>query len=103
MRLEGKVAVITGAGSGMGATMATTFAAEGAKVVIADLNLDNAALVADKIQHSGLNAIAVYCNVSLADDVCKLFATTKETFGAPDIIINNAGKPQVKCLTTYKV
>jgi NAD(P)-dependent dehydrogenase (short-subunit alcohol dehydrogenase family) len=87
MRLRNKVAVITGAGSGMGKAMAQLFAAEGAKVVCADIS-GNQDVVAAEI---GDAALAVHANVANEDDVRKMIAAAEEKFGRVDILVNNAG------------
>jgi NAD(P)-dependent dehydrogenase (short-subunit alcohol dehydrogenase family) len=90
-RLEGKVAVITGAGSGMGRAGVIRFAEEGARVVAADVNLESAqetvALVTDK----GGDAYAVAADVSNTADVEALFTATAAQYGVADILYNNAG------------
>ncbi|WP_141499889.1 SDR family oxidoreductase [Paenibacillus luteus] len=91
MRLSGKVAVITGAASGMGKAIAELFAAEGAKVVVSDLRLETAQTVVAHIESLGGTAIAVAANVAKEEDVQQLIDTTVETFGTLDILINNAG------------
>jgi len=88
MRLANKVAFITGAGSGMGKNMAITFAREGAKVAVIDVNEDAAALVAASI---GANALALRCDVSRKHDIEAALAATVEAFGKLDILVNNAG------------
>lgn len=85
-RLEGKSFVITGGASGIGLATARRAAAEGAKVVIADLDEVNGAKVAAE-----LGGIFVKTNVAVEDDVKALFAATKEAFGSVDIAFNNAG------------
>ena len=87
MRLANKVAVITGAGSGMGRAMAEMFAREGAKVVLADISGAQEALAASL----GEAAVAVHANVAEEGDVQKMIATAEETFGRLDILVNNAG------------
>ena len=89
MDIQGKVAVITGGASGIGAALSKRFAAEGARgIVIADLNLERAQGVA---QEAGPNAIAVKCDVSREADIQALVATAKERFGQVDIFMSNAG------------
>lgn len=88
MRLQGKVAIVTGGGSGFGEGIAKRFADEGAKVVIADINEPAAQRVAGEI---GEAAIAVRCDVSVGDDVKAMVETATGTFGRLDILINNAG------------
>ena len=91
MRLEGKVAIVTGAASGMGKAIAEGYAQEGAKVVVSDLNIEGATSVADAIKAAGGEAIAVQTNVSVEEDVKRLFDETKNAFGKLDILVNNAG------------
>ncbi|WP_183429113.1 SDR family oxidoreductase [Mesorhizobium sp. RMAD-H1] len=87
-RLNGKTAIITGAGSGFGAGIAKRFAEEGADVVLADINLKRAGGVAAAI---GDTAIAVQADVSRKDDVDELVAAAMQRFGRIDIMVNNAG------------
>jgi NAD(P)-dependent dehydrogenase (short-subunit alcohol dehydrogenase family) len=91
MRLEGKVAIITGAASGMGKAIAEAYAKEGAKVVVSDMNLEGAAQVAEAIKADGAEAIAVETNVASSEDLERLFEETKNAFGKLDILVNNAG------------
>ncbi|MUV38428.1 3-oxoacyl-[acyl-carrier-protein] reductase [Lentibacillus sp. JNUCC-1] len=91
MKLKDKVAVITGAGSGMGEAIALLYAKEGAKVVAADLNADTAEKVADDIKAAGGEATAVTANVAKEDDVQKMIDTAVEKYGTVDILVNNAG------------
>ncbi|WP_391117832.1 SDR family oxidoreductase [Psychrobacillus sp. L3] len=91
MRLEGKVAIVTGAASGMGKAIAEGYAQEGAMVVVSDMNLEGATAVAEAIKATGGEAIAVQTNVTSEDDVKSLFDVTLKTFGKLDILVNNAG------------
>jgi 3-oxoacyl-[acyl-carrier protein] reductase len=86
-QLEGKVAIVTGAGSGFGEGIAKLYAKEGAKVVIADINIDAAKRVAAEI---GDAALAIKTDVANFDDVRALVSTTNEKFGSVDIVVNNA-------------
>ncbi|WP_374669234.1 SDR family oxidoreductase [Ramlibacter sp.] len=89
MEIQGKVAVVTGGASGIGAGMAKRFAQEGARgVVVADVNLERAQGVADSI---GPQAMAVRCDVSREADIQALVAATRERFGQVDIYFSNAG------------
>jgi NAD(P)-dependent dehydrogenase (short-subunit alcohol dehydrogenase family) len=87
MRLNGKIAIITGAGSGMGRATAKRFAAEGAKVICADISGGQDA-VAEEI---GAAAVPVHADVANEDDVRKMIATAENKFGRLDILVNNAG------------
>ncbi len=88
MRLKEKVAIITGAGSGFGEGMAQRFVAEGASVVVADLNGDAAQRVASDL---GASAIAMEVDVASAGDNEAMVAAAKEHFGKLDIFVLNAG------------
>ncbi|GMQ76778.1 MAG: SDR family oxidoreductase [Gammaproteobacteria bacterium] len=91
MRLDDKVAVVTGAGSGFGAGIAARFATEGARVVAADINGDAAARIADDIRNAGGTALAVTADVSKGDDMARIVAAALDEFGALDVLVNNAG------------
>ena len=91
MRLENKVAIITGATSGMGRATAYLFAKEGAKVVVAGRNEERAKAVVDKIKADGGEAIYVLGDASDLAFCETLFNKTIETYGTVDILVNNAG------------
>ena len=98
MRLQNKIAVITGGGSGIGRTSAKLFAAEGAQVVIAEINEEQARQAAQEI---GAAAIAIPTDVTHENSVNALFAEVKSRFGTLDILLSNAGRPwQSTSLTT---
>jgi 3-oxoacyl-[acyl-carrier protein] reductase len=88
MRLADKVAIVTGAGSGLGKCMAETYAREGARVAVLDINEDAARAVARGI---GNAASAVRCDVTNAADIAAAVKTTRDAFGGVDILVNNAG------------
>lgn len=90
-RLEQKVALITGAASGIGLASARRFAAEGAAVVCADLDGDGAERTAAEITGAGGRATALAADVSSAADAERMVAVTEETFGALHVAFNNAG------------
>ncbi len=91
-RLEGKVAVVTGASKGIGAAIAKHLAAEGAAVVVNYASSkEGADRVVDEIAKKGGNAVAVQANVAKQADIDRLFAETKRKFGKLDILVNNAG------------
>lgn len=94
MKLAGKVAAITGAGSGMGATTAELFAREGAAVVVSDLNGEAAEQVAAAIRSAGGRAAAVRADVTRMADNQAIVAAARERFGRLDVFFANAGIPQ---------
>ena len=90
MRLKDMVAIITGAGQGIGRAYALRFADEGAKVVIAEINLENAQMVAREIEAKGGEALAIKTDVSDEASTQEMAQKTVERFGRIDILINNA-------------
>ena len=91
-QLQGKVAIVTGAAGGFGEGIAKLFVAEGAKVLIADLDAAKAEKVAAEL---GANAKAVKCDVSKGDDVRAAVKACVDAFGTLDIVVNNAGIAQM--------
>jgi NAD(P)-dependent dehydrogenase (short-subunit alcohol dehydrogenase family) len=91
MRLQDKVALITGAGSGIGRAAAGRFAAEGAAVVTADLDAPSAEETAAIITGAGGRAAAVRADVSRSDDCAAMVAFAEDSFGRLDVLFNNAG------------
>jgi len=91
MSFENKVALVTGAGSGMGLAAAQAFAAEGASVVLADVNEAAARAAAEQLVASGHKAIAIRCNVADEADVAAMVGRTVSVFGRLDAAFNNAG------------
>jgi 3-oxoacyl-[acyl-carrier protein] reductase len=92
MRLQNKVAIVTGGGSGMGAAIAETYAREGARVAVIDVDGAAAGKVAQEI---GKAAIAVRCDVTKRSDVDAAVAETVKAFGGLDVLVNNAGVAHV--------
>jgi 3-oxoacyl-[acyl-carrier protein] reductase len=92
MRLDGKTALVTGAGSGIGKCIAETYAREGANVALADVDLAAAQAAARAI---GNKAIAVRCDVTQKADIAAAVAETLAAFGKLDILVNNAGTTHV--------
>jgi len=91
MKLEGKSAIVTGAASGIGREIARAFAREGAKVAIADLNLDAANSTAAEIRATGGQATGVAMDVTNEDEVNTGVAAVVAAFGGVDILVSNAG------------
>src|SRR3954463_801472 len=87
-RLDGKVALVTGAGSGFGQGIAETFAREGARVAVVDINEAAASAVAASL---GASAIGLTADVAKAADVARAVEQTVAAFGSLDILVNNAG------------
>ena len=92
MRLDGKIALVTGGGSGIGKCIAETYAREGARVAMADISAEAAKSAARAI---GNNAIALRCDVSKKADVDGVVEETLAAFGVLDILVNNAGATHV--------
>jgi 3-oxoacyl-[acyl-carrier protein] reductase len=91
-KLSGKVAVVTGASKGIGASIAEHLAAEGASVVVNYASSKSGAdAVVKRITGKGGKAVAVQADVSQSDDIKRLFAETKSVYGTLDILVNNAG------------
>lgn len=96
MRLQDKVALITGAGSGIGREAALLFAREGARVVIVDLNDQAGESVADEVRAGGRPALFVHADVSRAADAEAMVRATEQAFGRLDILFNNAGISHIR-------
>lgn len=91
MRLTDKVAIITGAGSGIGEVTAHLFAREGAAVMVADINVEAAQKVAEAIQAEGGRAASVRADVTSEENAAAMTQATLTSFGRVDILFNNAG------------
>jgi 3-hydroxybutyrate dehydrogenase len=89
--LEQRVALVTGAASGIGLEIARTFAEEGAKVIILDLNRDAADAAAARLQREGHEAVSLGCDVTNEEQVRESLHKAVEIFGRLDILVNNAG------------
>jgi NAD(P)-dependent dehydrogenase (short-subunit alcohol dehydrogenase family) len=98
--LKDKVAIVTGAGQGIGRGIALALAKEGCAVVVSDANEETAGAVSREIEAMGAKAIAVRTDVASSADISMLFAKTKETFGKLDVLVNNAGIFPFKSLET---
>jgi 3-oxoacyl-[acyl-carrier protein] reductase len=91
MRVEGKTAIVTGAGSGFGAGIAQTLAREGAAVIVNDVNADGGNRVASQINDAGGRALFVRADVTSAREVQDMVDRAVDAFGGLDILVNNAG------------
>lgn len=101
--LENRVALITGAASGIGLEIARTYAREGAKVVISDINGEQANLAAHKLQQEGFEAIGVKCDVTQEPQFIEAIETVVQTYKRLDILVNNAGLQHVAPIEDFPV
>lgn len=99
MRLEGKTALITGAGRGIGRATAMLFAQEGADVVATDLDLSEAEGTATAVRKIGRKAIAIAADIAKPDQVNEMVDQAVDAFGGIDILVNNAGVAKVPAPT----
>jgi len=99
-RLDNKIAAVTGAGSGIGAAIAETFAAQGARVFVLELDEASGAETAARIRDAGGSADAVACNVSDAASVTAAFDAVAAAAGRLDILVNNAGIAHIGTVET---
>ena len=93
-RLKGRIALVTGAGRGIGQSIALRLAQEGASVIVNDIILKNAESVAENIKKIGQDSLAIYADISKPEDVRQMFEQIKTRFGSLDILVNNAGCTQ---------
>lgn len=103
MQLEGKVAIVTGAASGIGKRIAEVYAAQGAAVAIADLNLDGAQATAQELVGGGGKAIGVKMDVTDEAEVDAGVAAVVKAFGKVDILVSNAGIQIVKAVEEFSL
>jgi len=90
-RLANKVAIVTGAASGLGKAIAILYAAEGAKVVAADINEQTLSLIKEEIKKQNGTITTVVTNMAKPEDIDTMVKTTIDTYGTVDILVNNAG------------
>src|ERR671937_1419517 len=91
MRLGGKIAIVTGGGSGIGHGIVLAMAREGADIAIPDIQVLNAEKVADEVKGLGRRALAMKTDVTSAADVKAMVDRTREALGGMNILVNNAG------------
>ncbi|WP_175618781.1 SDR family NAD(P)-dependent oxidoreductase [Oceanobacillus kimchii] len=96
MKLQDKVAVITGGVSGIGAATAKLFASEGAKLVLVDMNEEKGASIEAELKSQGSEAIFIKADVTSEEEVKNIYTTALDTYGKVDILFNNAGIGAVK-------
>jgi 3-oxoacyl-[acyl-carrier protein] reductase len=89
--LKDKVAIITGSGRGIGRAIAEAMMAEGARIVITDINEELCQKTSDELKAQGGEVIGVPCNVTISESIEKMLDTTIKTWGRVDILVNNAG------------
>lgn len=99
--LSGKVAFITGAASGIGLEIAKTFAQEGARVVISDLNKEKSEIAVKNINEQGYQAVAIPCDVTDEQKFKESLDQTLQAFGSLDILVNNAGLQHVSPIEDF--
>jgi NAD(P)-dependent dehydrogenase (short-subunit alcohol dehydrogenase family) len=103
LRLKGKVALITGAGTGIGRATAILFAEEGAEIVAANLELSEAEETAEAIRKIGRRAVAIAADISKADEVYAMIDRAINEFGGINILVNNAGLPAVPVSNAFEI
>jgi NAD(P)-dependent dehydrogenase (short-subunit alcohol dehydrogenase family) len=91
MRLEGKVSIVSGAGSGLGKAIALLFAREASKVVIAEIREESGREVSQQVEREGRSCLFVRTDITIASDVERMVEETLRTFGRIDVLVNNAG------------
>ena len=94
MRLKDRVAIVTGGADGIGKAYALAFAREGARLVVADINVKSAQALADTLTKQGTEVLAIRTDVSKAADTAEMAKKTLDSFGRIDILVNNAAKFQ---------
>jgi len=102
-KLDGKVAIVTGGGSGIGKAIARSLASEGAKIVIASRNIQKLTRAAEEIGASGVTVIPIPADISVESQVNSLFERVMELFHRVDILVNNAGATDGAPLTDLSI
>src|SRR5690349_13048054 len=91
MKLQGRVALVTGGGSGLGREIALTFAREGAQIAVNDVRREAAEAVCAEVEKIGMRALPLIADVSDSVEVAAIFEQLSDTWGRLDILVNNAG------------
>ena len=91
MKLKNKIAIITGAGRGIGRAVALEFARNGAKLILLDINLKSVKELAQQIKHLGTDVIAIKCDVNKEEEIVKAVKSVVNKHKKIDILVNNAG------------
>jgi 3-hydroxybutyrate dehydrogenase len=99
--LKEKIALVTGAASGIGFEVAKEFAKEGAAVVISDVNLEAAEAAAAKLKEEGFESIAAACDVTKEDQIIQTIESVQKQYGRLDILVNNAGLQHVSPIEEF--
>src|SRR5438046_9925629 len=95
MKLQGRVAIVTGAASGMGRAIALRYGQEGARVVVADVNVPEAEHTVNQVRQAGGTALAVQADVRSREQVQALVDRTVQELGGLDVLVNNAGVDKI--------
>lgn len=103
MRLKSKVALITGAGTGIGQATAILFAKEGADIVVTNLELSEAEETAEAIRKIGRRAVVVAADISKPDEIYTMVDKAIDEFGGVNILVNNAGLPAVPVPNVFEI
>ncbi len=103
MRLRGKIALITGAGTGIGKATAVLFAEKGADIVVANLELPEAEETAEAVRKTGRKAVAIAADISKPDEVYAMVDRAINEFGGINILVNNAGLPAVPVPNAFEI
>ena len=101
MRLKDKVAIITGGGGGIGGQVCSLFAQEGARLLIAEIDLDATSKISKQLKEEGYSAEIAEVDVRNFDEAQQLAKTAVDIFGQIDILVNKVKKPRVKKLEGY--
>ncbi len=103
MRLKDKVALVTGAGTGIGKATAILFAKEGADIVVANLELPEAAETAEAIRKIGGKVVVIAADISKPDEIYTMVDRAISEFGGVNILVNNAGLPAVSVPNAFEI